>query len=115
MEIGLLLFVDTEGSPRLLLEDSAEVTGQPLTGLDKLPADLRAYVKEDNRLFEEELWQWDALQEKRKARAVVPASVMGPSRPRKVEPSPSAGESLMALFHWHIRTRPCLSRTANRH
>ncbi|XP_023692101.1 ubiquitin carboxyl-terminal hydrolase 25-like isoform X3 [Paramormyrops kingsleyae] len=104
-----LMYINDK-KPFLIEEDSDEVTDQPLIGLDKLPADLRAYVKEDNRLFEEELRQWDALQEKRKARAVVPASVMGPSRPRKVESSPSAApqqymEQLSSLYTCeHLKT-----------
>lgn len=33
-----------------------------LCGMDKLPPDLRQYVKDDNELFEKEMKEWDVLQ-----------------------------------------------------
>ena len=48
-------------------EEFDKETGQVLSGLDKLPADLRRFVQEDNKLFDKEMEEWDALQA-RKAR-----------------------------------------------
>ncbi|XP_048837149.1 LOW QUALITY PROTEIN: ubiquitin carboxyl-terminal hydrolase 25-like [Brienomyrus brachyistius] len=114
-----LMYINDK-KPFLIEEDSDEVMDQPLTGLDKLPADLRAYVKEDNQLFEKELRQWDTLQEKRKARAVVPASMMGPSWPRNLESSPSAApqqymeqpSSLYTCEHLKADTERAISQAA---
>uniref|UniRef100_A0A7N6BCX9 Ubiquitin carboxyl-terminal hydrolase n=1 Tax=Anabas testudineus TaxID=64144 RepID=A0A7N6BCX9_ANATE len=38
------------------------IEGQILSGMDKLPADLKLYVKEDNELFDKEIEEWDILQ-----------------------------------------------------
>lgn len=46
----------------LLTEEFDKETGQILSGLDKLPPDLKHYVKEDNELFGKEIEEWDALQ-----------------------------------------------------
>lgn len=43
-------------------EEFDKETGQILSGMDKLPADLKQYVKEDNELFEKEIEEWDILQ-----------------------------------------------------
>lgn len=43
-------------------EEFDKETGQVLSGLDKLPLDLKEYVKEDNQQFERELEEWDAMQ-----------------------------------------------------
>ena len=43
-------------------EEFDKETGQVLSGLDKLPADLRRFVQEDNKLFDKEMEEWDALQ-----------------------------------------------------
>ena len=43
-------------------EEFDKETGQVLSGLDKLPADLRSFVQEDNKLFDKEMEDWDALQ-----------------------------------------------------
>uniref|UniRef100_A0A3Q3AL17 Ubiquitin specific peptidase 25 n=1 Tax=Kryptolebias marmoratus TaxID=37003 RepID=A0A3Q3AL17_KRYMA len=39
-----------------------EETGQVLSGMDKLPPDLKQYVMEDNELFDKEIEEWDAMQ-----------------------------------------------------
>ncbi|XP_049447435.1 ubiquitin carboxyl-terminal hydrolase 25 isoform X4 [Epinephelus fuscoguttatus] len=43
-------------------EEFDKETGQILSGMDKLPPDLKQYVKEDNELFDKEIEEWDALQ-----------------------------------------------------
>lgn len=43
-------------------EEFDKETGQILSGMDKLPEDLKQYVKEDNELFDKEIEEWDALQ-----------------------------------------------------
>uniref|UniRef100_A0A8C9SDM8 ubiquitinyl hydrolase 1 n=1 Tax=Scleropages formosus TaxID=113540 RepID=A0A8C9SDM8_SCLFO len=60
--------------PFLIEEEFDKETGQALSGLDKLPADLKEYVMEDNQLFDKELEEWDAMQA-RKARQETPATV----------------------------------------
>lgn len=46
----------------LSAEEFDKETGQVLCGMDKLPPDLRQYVKDDNELFENEMKEWDILQ-----------------------------------------------------
>lgn len=46
----------------LFAEEFDKETGQVLCGMDKLPPDLRQYVKDDNDLFEKEMKEWDVLQ-----------------------------------------------------
>lgn len=46
----------------LFAEEFDKETGQILSGMDKLPPDLKHYVKEDNELFDKEMEEWDALQ-----------------------------------------------------
>lgn len=46
----------------LFAEEFDKETGQVLCGMDKLPPDLRQYVKDDNDLFEKEIKEWDILQ-----------------------------------------------------
>lgn len=46
----------------LFAEEFDKETGQILSGMDKLPPDLKHYVKEDNELFDKEMEDWDALQ-----------------------------------------------------
>lgn len=43
-------------------EEFDKETGQILSGMDKLPPDLKQFVKEDNELFDKEIEEWDALQ-----------------------------------------------------
>ncbi|XP_037125097.1 ubiquitin carboxyl-terminal hydrolase 25 isoform X3 [Syngnathus acus] len=45
-----------------LIEDFDKETGQILSGMDKLPPDLKQYVKGDNELFDKEIVEWNALQ-----------------------------------------------------
>lgn len=43
-------------------EEFDKETGQVLCGMDKLPPDLKQYVKDDNGLFENEIEDWDNQQ-----------------------------------------------------
>uniref|UniRef100_A0A667XEJ5 Ubiquitin carboxyl-terminal hydrolase n=1 Tax=Myripristis murdjan TaxID=586833 RepID=A0A667XEJ5_9TELE len=71
-------------------------------GLDKLPPDLKQYVKEDNELFDKEIEEWDALQarkaqQEKLALATAAASTLAASsastsssspQPMSIESSP---------------------------
>ncbi|XP_076017343.1 ubiquitin carboxyl-terminal hydrolase 25 isoform X2 [Genypterus blacodes] len=56
-----LMYINDK-KPFLIEEEFDKETGQILSGLDKLPPDLKHYVKEDNELFNKEMEEWDALQ-----------------------------------------------------
>uniref|UniRef100_A0A671KUZ3 Ubiquitin carboxyl-terminal hydrolase 25 n=1 Tax=Sinocyclocheilus anshuiensis TaxID=1608454 RepID=A0A671KUZ3_9TELE len=56
-----LMYIDDK-KPFLIEEEFDKETGQMLSGLDKLPPDLKEYVEADNELFEREMEEWDALQ-----------------------------------------------------
>uniref|UniRef100_A0A3B3RSV1 Ubiquitin carboxyl-terminal hydrolase 25 n=1 Tax=Paramormyrops kingsleyae TaxID=1676925 RepID=A0A3B3RSV1_9TELE len=88
-----LMYINDK-KPFLIEEEFDKETGQVLSGLDKLPADLKLYVQEDNQLFEKELQEWDALQT-RKARQekTAPGRPAGtehsdPESPGEWDPSP---------------------------
>uniref|UniRef100_A0A6Q2X9A8 Ubiquitin carboxyl-terminal hydrolase 25 n=1 Tax=Esox lucius TaxID=8010 RepID=A0A6Q2X9A8_ESOLU len=57
-----LMYINDK-KPFLIEEEFDKETGQMLSGLDKLPPDLKAYVTEDNGLFDKEVEEWDTLQE----------------------------------------------------
>uniref|UniRef100_A0A8C9YWY0 Ubiquitin carboxyl-terminal hydrolase n=1 Tax=Sander lucioperca TaxID=283035 RepID=A0A8C9YWY0_SANLU len=56
-----LMYINDK-KPFLIEEEFDKETGQVLSGMDKLPPDLKQYVKEDNELFGKEIEEWDALQ-----------------------------------------------------
>ncbi|XP_016112067.1 ubiquitin carboxyl-terminal hydrolase 25 isoform X6 [Sinocyclocheilus grahami] len=56
-----LMYIDDK-KPFLIEEEFDKETGQMLSGLDKLPPDLKEYVEADNKLFVREMEEWDALQ-----------------------------------------------------
>ncbi|XP_072302847.1 ubiquitin carboxyl-terminal hydrolase 25 isoform X4 [Eucyclogobius newberryi] len=56
-----LMYINDK-KPFLIEEEFDKETGQVLSGLDKLPPDLKLYVKEDNELFDKEIMEWAALQ-----------------------------------------------------
>uniref|UniRef100_A0A8C8HW00 Ubiquitin carboxyl-terminal hydrolase 25 n=1 Tax=Oncorhynchus tshawytscha TaxID=74940 RepID=A0A8C8HW00_ONCTS len=58
-----LMYINDK-KPFLIEEEFNKETGQMLSGLDKLPPDLKAYVKEDNGLFDKEMEEWNTLQNK---------------------------------------------------
>uniref|UniRef100_A0AAY5EP91 Ubiquitin carboxyl-terminal hydrolase 25 n=1 Tax=Electrophorus electricus TaxID=8005 RepID=A0AAY5EP91_ELEEL len=59
-----LMYINDK-KPFLIEEEFDKETGQVLNGLDKLPPDLKEYVREDNELFQRELQEWDAAQAQR--------------------------------------------------
>lgn len=56
-----LMYINDK-KPFLIEEEFDKETGQILSGMDKLPPDLKQYVKQDNELFDKEIEEWDALQ-----------------------------------------------------
>ncbi|XP_008288856.1 ubiquitin carboxyl-terminal hydrolase 25 isoform X2 [Stegastes partitus] len=56
-----LMYINDK-KPFLIEEEFDKETGQILSGMDKLPPDLKLYVKEDNEQFDKEIEEWDALQ-----------------------------------------------------
>ncbi|XP_070699205.1 ubiquitin carboxyl-terminal hydrolase 25 isoform X2 [Pempheris klunzingeri] len=56
-----LMYINDK-KPFLIEEEFDKETGQILSGMDKLPPDLKQYVKEDNELFDKEIEEWDVLQ-----------------------------------------------------
>uniref|UniRef100_A0A665WMG6 Ubiquitin carboxyl-terminal hydrolase 25 n=1 Tax=Echeneis naucrates TaxID=173247 RepID=A0A665WMG6_ECHNA len=56
-----LMYINDK-KPFLIEEEFDKETGQILSGMDKLPPDLKQYVKEDNELFDKEIEEWDTLQ-----------------------------------------------------
>uniref|UniRef100_A0A1A8G417 Ubiquitin carboxyl-terminal hydrolase 25 n=1 Tax=Nothobranchius korthausae TaxID=1143690 RepID=A0A1A8G417_9TELE len=56
-----LMYVNDK-KPFLIEEEFDKETGQILSGMDKLPPDLKQYVMEDNELFDKEIEEWDAMQ-----------------------------------------------------
>ncbi|KAJ7996082.1 hypothetical protein DPEC_G00233380 [Dallia pectoralis] len=56
-----LMYINDK-KPFLIEEEFNKETGQMLSGLDKLPPDLKSYVTEDNGVFDKEMEDWDTLQ-----------------------------------------------------
>ncbi|MEQ2274591.1 Ubiquitin carboxyl-terminal hydrolase 25, partial [Xenotaenia resolanae] len=56
-----LMYINDK-KPFLIEEEFDKETGQILSGMDKLPPDLKHYVKEDNEQFDKEIEEWDAMQ-----------------------------------------------------
>uniref|UniRef100_A0A8D2ZLT7 Ubiquitin carboxyl-terminal hydrolase 25 n=1 Tax=Scophthalmus maximus TaxID=52904 RepID=A0A8D2ZLT7_SCOMX len=56
-----LMYINDK-KPFLIEEEFDKETGQILSGMDKLPPDLKQYVKEDNELFDKEVVEWNTLQ-----------------------------------------------------
>ncbi|KAM9384313.1 ubiquitin carboxyl-terminal hydrolase 25 isoform 1-T1 [Pholidichthys leucotaenia] len=56
-----LMYINDK-KPFLTEEEFDKETGQILSGMDKLPPDLKQYVKEDNELFDKEMDEWDTMQ-----------------------------------------------------
>ncbi|XP_059401117.1 ubiquitin carboxyl-terminal hydrolase 25-like isoform X3 [Carassius carassius] len=83
-----LMYIDDK-KPFLIEEEFDKETGQMLSGLDKLPPDLKEYVEADNKLFEREMKEWDALQARKLQQeklALATASVA--AQPMCTEPCP---------------------------
>ncbi|XP_061904382.1 ubiquitin carboxyl-terminal hydrolase 25 isoform X2 [Entelurus aequoreus] len=56
-----LMYINDK-KPFLIEEEFDKESGQILSGMDKLPPDLKQYVKEDNELLAKEIEEWDAFQ-----------------------------------------------------
>ncbi|XP_071030823.1 ubiquitin carboxyl-terminal hydrolase 25-like isoform X10 [Oncorhynchus clarkii lewisi] len=89
-----LMYINDK-KPFLIEEEFDKETGQMLSGLDKLPSDLKAYVKEDNGLFDKEIEEWDTLQARKAqqeklalAAATAAAETTTSPQPMSTEPSP---------------------------
>uniref|UniRef100_A0AAQ5Y0T5 Ubiquitin carboxyl-terminal hydrolase n=1 Tax=Amphiprion ocellaris TaxID=80972 RepID=A0AAQ5Y0T5_AMPOC len=60
---------------------------QILSGMDKLPPDLKHYVKEDNEQFDKEIEEWDTLQARKAQQENTSTSSSSP-QPMSIESSP---------------------------
>uniref|UniRef100_A0A671LJG0 ubiquitinyl hydrolase 1 n=1 Tax=Sinocyclocheilus anshuiensis TaxID=1608454 RepID=A0A671LJG0_9TELE len=83
-----LMYIDDK-KPFLIEEEFDKETGQMLSGLDKLPPDLKEYVEADNKLFVREMEEWDTLQARKLQQeklALAAASVA--AQPMSTEPCP---------------------------
>ncbi|XP_027014310.2 ubiquitin carboxyl-terminal hydrolase 25 isoform X3 [Tachysurus fulvidraco] len=90
-----LMYINDK-KPFLVQEEFDKETGQVLRGLDRLPPDLKEYVKEDNQHFERELEEWDAMQARKAqqeklaiAAAAAAATAAASSRPMSTESTPA--------------------------
>ncbi|XP_053501184.1 ubiquitin carboxyl-terminal hydrolase 25 isoform X2 [Ictalurus furcatus] len=88
-----LMYINDK-KPFLVQEEFDKETGQVLSGLDKLPLDLKLYVKEDNQHFERELEEWDVMQarkaqQEKLAMAAAAAAAAASPRPTSTETSPA--------------------------
>ncbi|KAK7120790.1 hypothetical protein R3I94_020695 [Phoxinus phoxinus] len=88
-----LMYIDDK-KPFLIEEEFDKETGQMLSSLDKLPPDLKEYVEGDNKLFEREMEEWNALQarklqqEKLALAAAAAATASVAAQPMSTEPCP---------------------------
>uniref|UniRef100_A0A8C8HXE5 Ubiquitin carboxyl-terminal hydrolase 25 n=1 Tax=Oncorhynchus tshawytscha TaxID=74940 RepID=A0A8C8HXE5_ONCTS len=88
-----LMYINDK-KPFLIEEEFNKETGQMLSGLDKLPPDLKAYVKEDNGLFDKEMEEWNTLQarkaqQEKLALAVATAATAAVDPEYMEQPSPT--------------------------
>ncbi|XP_073730562.1 ubiquitin carboxyl-terminal hydrolase 25 isoform X1 [Misgurnus anguillicaudatus] len=87
-----LIEVMSPAANALISEDFDKETGQMLNGLDKLPPDLKEYVEADNKLFEKEMEDWDALQARKLQQeklALAAAAANVAVQPMNTEPCPT--------------------------
>ncbi|XP_034082689.1 ubiquitin carboxyl-terminal hydrolase 25 isoform X1 [Gymnodraco acuticeps] len=91
-----LMYINDK-KPFLIEEEFDKETGQILSGMDKLPPDLKQYVKGDNEMFEKEILEWDTLQARKAqqekqalaaALAAAAASSTSSPQPMSIESSP---------------------------
>uniref|UniRef100_A0A8C2JRA3 Ubiquitin carboxyl-terminal hydrolase 25 n=1 Tax=Cyprinus carpio TaxID=7962 RepID=A0A8C2JRA3_CYPCA len=106
-----LMYIDDK-KPFLIEEEFDKETGQMLSGLDKLPPDLKEYVEADNKLFEREMEEWDALQVRKLQQeklALAAASVA--HDPEYMEQQSPTGDSK----HLQEDTERAISKAAAEH
>ncbi|XP_053372132.1 ubiquitin carboxyl-terminal hydrolase 25 isoform X1 [Clarias gariepinus] len=89
-----LMYINDK-KPFLVQEEFDKETGQVLSGLDKLPPDLKEYVKEDNQQFERELEEWDAMQARKaqQEKMALAAAAAAAASPRPISTETSPAES----------------------
>ncbi|XP_056591831.1 ubiquitin carboxyl-terminal hydrolase 25 isoform X7 [Triplophysa dalaica] len=82
-----LMYIDDK-KPFLIEEEFDKETGQMLSGLDKLPPDLKEYVEVDNKLFEREMEEWNALQARKlqQEKLALAAASSAAAQPMSTEP-----------------------------
>uniref|UniRef100_A0A4W5LT26 Ubiquitin carboxyl-terminal hydrolase 25 n=1 Tax=Hucho hucho TaxID=62062 RepID=A0A4W5LT26_9TELE len=84
-----LMYINDK-KPFLIEEEFDKETGQMLSGLDKLPSDLKAYVKEDNGLFDKEMEEWNTLQARKAQQEKLALAAAAAQDPEYMEqPSPT--------------------------
>uniref|UniRef100_A0AAQ5YWV2 Ubiquitin carboxyl-terminal hydrolase 25 n=1 Tax=Amphiprion ocellaris TaxID=80972 RepID=A0AAQ5YWV2_AMPOC len=85
-----LMYINDK-KPFLIEEEFDKETGQILSGMDKLPPDLKHYVKEDNEQFDKEIEEWDTLQARKAQQeklALATAAAAAAASPMSIESSP---------------------------
>ncbi|XP_015235206.1 PREDICTED: ubiquitin carboxyl-terminal hydrolase 25 isoform X2 [Cyprinodon variegatus] len=86
-----LMYINDK-KPFLIEEEFDKETGQILSGMDKLPPDLKQYVKEDNEQFDKEMEEWDAMQARKaqqeKLALAAAAATVAPSSTSTSSSSP---------------------------
>uniref|UniRef100_A0A8C5EDX7 Ubiquitin carboxyl-terminal hydrolase n=1 Tax=Gouania willdenowi TaxID=441366 RepID=A0A8C5EDX7_GOUWI len=95
-----LMYINDK-KPFLIEEEFDKETGQILSGMDKLPPDLKQYVKEDNEMFDKEIEEWDVLQARKAqqeklalaAAAAAAASAASSTSTSSSSPQPMSIES----------------------
>uniref|UniRef100_A0A8C4EBM1 ubiquitinyl hydrolase 1 n=1 Tax=Dicentrarchus labrax TaxID=13489 RepID=A0A8C4EBM1_DICLA len=94
-----LMYINDK-KPFLIEEEFDKETGQILSGMDKLPPDLKHFVREDNELFDKEIEEWDALQARKAqqeklalATAAAAASAASSTSTSSSSPQPMSIES----------------------
>ncbi|XP_043996709.1 ubiquitin carboxyl-terminal hydrolase 25 isoform X4 [Gambusia affinis] len=93
-----LMYINDK-KPFLIEEEFDKETGQILSGMDKLPPDLKQYVKEDNEQFDKEIEEWDTMQarkaqqEKLALAAAAAAAALSSTSTSTSSPQPMSIES----------------------
>ncbi|XP_039867682.1 ubiquitin carboxyl-terminal hydrolase 25 isoform X5 [Simochromis diagramma] len=94
-----LMYINDK-KPFLTEEEFDKETGQILSGMDKLPPDLKQYVKEDNEQFDKEIEEWDIMQARKAqqeklalAAAAAAASAASSTSTSSSSPQPMSIES----------------------
>uniref|UniRef100_A0A8C1U9M6 ubiquitinyl hydrolase 1 n=1 Tax=Cyprinus carpio TaxID=7962 RepID=A0A8C1U9M6_CYPCA len=107
-----LMYIDDK-KPFLIEEEFDKETGQMLSGLDKLPPDLKEYVEADNKLFEREMEEWDALQARKlqQEKLALAAATAPQHDPEYMEQQSPTGDSK----HLQEDTERAISKAAAEH
>uniref|UniRef100_A0A3Q4GGV1 Ubiquitin carboxyl-terminal hydrolase 25 n=1 Tax=Neolamprologus brichardi TaxID=32507 RepID=A0A3Q4GGV1_NEOBR len=105
-----LMYINDK-KPFLTEEEFDKETGQILSGMDKLPPDLKQYVKEDNEQFDKEIEEWDIMQARKAQQeklALATAAAAAAQDPEYMEqPSPTNDSK-----HLQEDTERAISRAA---